>query len=115
MLPYRVGKPAVLTAFGLVTEDNAPFFVPFNSTIAPFNGTVPADGNVTVSRLSKRASAGVSDSEQDDAYTAWITAAANAGVSGAMQYQVRTFTVYSLSLSGVLSSFLLLTSKSGET
>lgn len=31
-----VGKPAALTGFGLVTQSNAPAFVPFNSTTAPF-------------------------------------------------------------------------------
>lgn len=31
-----VGKPAALTGFGLVTQSNAPAFVPFNSTSAPF-------------------------------------------------------------------------------
>ncbi|KAG6820366.1 hypothetical protein H0H93_001558 [Arthromyces matolae] len=29
-------KPVSLTGFGLVTQSNAPFFVPFNSTVAPF-------------------------------------------------------------------------------
>ncbi|KDQ51409.1 glycoside hydrolase family 5 protein, partial [Jaapia argillacea MUCL 33604] len=31
------GKPMALGAFGLVTQHNAAFFVPFNSTIAPFS------------------------------------------------------------------------------
>lgn len=32
----RFGKPIILSGFGLVTQDNAPSFVPFNSTVAPF-------------------------------------------------------------------------------
>jgi hypothetical protein len=43
-----VGKPSVLTGFGLVTQDNAPYFVPFNSTVAPF-------ANATVEKQSMRA------------------------------------------------------------
>jgi mannan endo-1,4-beta-mannosidase len=31
-----VGKPSILTGFGLVTQSNAPNFVPFNTTVAPF-------------------------------------------------------------------------------
>lgn len=33
---FRYMKPVSLLAFGLVTQGNAPDFVPFNSTIAPF-------------------------------------------------------------------------------
>lgn len=32
----RFNKPVALTGFGLVTQNNAPNFVPFNSTQAPF-------------------------------------------------------------------------------
>ena len=31
-----VGKPAALTGFGLVTQSNAPAYVPFNATSAPY-------------------------------------------------------------------------------
>lgn len=82
---FRVGKPTIMNAFGIVTQDNAPFFVPFNSTIAPFNGTVPPPSK-------KRQAApvvnfGVTNAQQDDAYTQWVTAAAQNGVAGAVQYQ----------------------------
>ncbi|KAH8117603.1 glycoside hydrolase family 5 protein [Phellopilus nigrolimitatus] len=84
----QVGKPAVLTAFGLVTQDNAPFFVPFNTTIAPFNNTTPPSSNTSAGlRARADASYGASDAQQDSAYTAWLQAAAAAGVGGAVQYQ----------------------------
>lgn len=63
-----VGKPAVLTAFGLVTQANAPDFVPFNSTVAPF-----ASEN-----LAKRQSTlgyGVTDQQQATTYTTWLDSA----------------------------------------
>lgn len=97
-----MGKPSVLTAFGLVSNDNAPFFVPFNSTIAPFNNTVPASLNST-SILQKRnptptrvmprqasqaiTTFGATNGELDDAFSQWLTTAAGSGVSGAAQYQ----------------------------
>ena len=81
-----------MNAFGIVTQDNAPFFVPFNSTIAPFNGTVPPSSSSPAKAKKKRQNApvvsfGVTNAQQDDAYTQWVTAAAQNGVSGAVQYQ----------------------------
>lgn len=35
----RVGKPVVLTGFGLVSQDNLPSFVPFNATSAPYSSS----------------------------------------------------------------------------
>jgi hypothetical protein len=35
----RLGKPEALLAFGLVTKDNFPFFVPFNGIAIPPAGT----------------------------------------------------------------------------
>jgi len=32
----RFGKPVTMNAVGLVTQQNAPDFVPFNTTVAPF-------------------------------------------------------------------------------
>ncbi|KAI5122966.1 hypothetical protein M0805_006845 [Coniferiporia weirii] len=86
-LAQQVGKPTVLTAFGLVTNDNAPFFVPFNTTIAPFNNTTPIDNSTSSLRRRDSTSFGVSNQQVDDAYTQWITAAAEAGINGAIQYQ----------------------------
>ena len=41
----RFNKPVALTGFGLVTQNNAPDFVPFNSTQAPF-GPDPRMSNI---------------------------------------------------------------------
>jgi mannan endo-1,4-beta-mannosidase len=81
-----VGKPSVLTGFGLVTQDNAPYFVPFNSTVAPF-------ANATVEKQSMRArqsadiSYGVTNTEQTDTYSTWLNTGIAAGVNGLVQYQ----------------------------
>lgn len=75
-----VGKPAVLTAFGLVTQANAPDFVPFNSTVAPF-----ASEN-----LAKRQSTlgyGVTDQQQATTYTTWLDTGIASGLNGIVQYQ----------------------------
>ncbi|KAG1789858.1 glycoside hydrolase family 5 protein [Suillus plorans] len=75
-----VGKPAVLTAFGLVTQANAPDFVPFNSTVAPF-----ASEN-----LAKRQSTlgyGVTDQQQATTYTTWLNTGIASGLNGIVQYQ----------------------------
>ncbi|KAG1827299.1 glycoside hydrolase superfamily [Suillus subaureus] len=71
-----VGKPSVLTGFGLVTQTNAPSFVPFNSTVAPF---ADADPNPT--------SYGVTSQEQADTYTSWLDTGIAAGLNGIVQYQ----------------------------
>ncbi|KAG1890996.1 glycoside hydrolase family 5 protein [Suillus subluteus] len=70
-----VGKPAVLTGFGLVTQTNAPYFVPFNSTVAPF----ATDENST--------GYGVTSQEQASTYTSWINTGIAAGLNGIVQYQ----------------------------
>ena len=70
----------MLTAFGVVTNDNLPFFVPFNETTPPF----PNGVNSSVSTLQKRIDAvngGVTNTEQNTMYTTWIQAAAQQGVS----------------------------------
>ncbi|EJD06057.1 glycoside hydrolase family 5 protein [Fomitiporia mediterranea MF3/22] len=89
-IAQQVGKPTVMTAFGLVTQDNLPFFVPFNSTNAPFNNTNPLNATTTVKKRQANpaaATAGVSNAQLVDAYSQWINAAAQAQLGGAMQYQ----------------------------
>jgi len=56
-----LGKPMTMTGFGLVTQDNVPSFVPFNSTSAP---SVSSTTSGTVS--------GVTDEQRDDAYMQWL-------------------------------------------
>ncbi|KAG5652740.1 hypothetical protein H0H81_003881 [Sphagnurus paluster] len=60
------GKPVSLTGFGLVTKDNAPYFVPFNNTVAPY--APDQESQPTVPEQSY----GVTDEERDEAYRQWI-------------------------------------------
>jgi mannan endo-1,4-beta-mannosidase len=71
-------KPTIMTGFGLVTQQNAPAFVPFNTTIAPFgpDNTAPVQQPF-----------GVTDAERDDAYVQWLQAGLNGGLQGMIQYQ----------------------------
>ncbi|KIK57840.1 glycoside hydrolase family 5 protein [Collybiopsis luxurians FD-317 M1] len=71
-------KPVTLTGFGLVTQDNAPFFVPFNTTIAPF---------ASQSTTNTTQNFGVTDSQQATAYSSWLNAGITSGISGLIQYQ----------------------------
>ncbi|TFK42587.1 glycoside hydrolase family 5 protein [Crucibulum laeve] len=76
------GKPVSLTGFGLVTQGNAPFFVPFNSTVAPFGpDQVPESGT------SQQQPFGVTDAQRDDAYSQWLNAGLINGLQGMIQYQ----------------------------
>ena len=79
-----------MSAFGLVTDANLPFFVPFNSTIAPFNTSTTSTSTALTRRQSSSASTdgvGVTSSQVDDAYTSWLQTAASSSVAGAGQYQ----------------------------
>jgi len=68
----RFGKPVALTGFGLVSNDNLPFFVPFNSSAAPFaNATTSSQGFGTAPQNSSQA-IGVSNEQQVDAYNQWV-------------------------------------------
>lgn len=73
------GKPISLSAFGLVTQENAPQFVPFNSTVAPFSNATGSGQNIQPY--------GVTDQQRDDAYAQWIQAGIEAGLQGIIQYQ----------------------------
>lgn len=52
-----------MSAFGLVTQNNAPVFVPFNSTTPALNST------------SDSVQGFVTDSQRDDAYQQWLNGA----------------------------------------
>ncbi|KDR81606.1 hypothetical protein GALMADRAFT_239658 [Galerina marginata CBS 339.88] len=73
------GKPVTLTGFGLVTQTNSPFFVPFNTSQAPFG---PDSGSSQTQQPF-----GVTDQQRDDAYSQWLTAGLNSGLQGMLQYQ----------------------------
>ena len=99
-----VGKPLVVTGFGLVTQDNFPFFVPFNSSV-PVQSVASDNSSTTVASGLATATNGVTDDQRDQAYTQWLNgkspgeilcgrclqvsllAGINAGLSGLMQYQ----------------------------
>jgi mannan endo-1,4-beta-mannosidase len=72
----RSGKPVALTGFGLVTQRNAPSFVPVNTTVAPFR-----DVPVTTESF------GVTETQRDDAYTQWLGAGISGGLQSMLQYQ----------------------------
>ncbi|KAJ7709912.1 glycoside hydrolase family 5 protein [Mycena rosella] len=77
------GKPVSLTGFGLVTQDNAPSFVPFNSTVAPFAND--QFGNLTSSPT--QLPFGVTDQQRNDAYAQWLQQGIFSGLAGMIQYQ----------------------------
>jgi len=79
------GKPMTLTGFGLVTQNNAPAFVPFNSTQAPFGSNPPPTARVAARQATQ--SFGVTDAQRDDAYAQWLQAGLTVGLSGMSQYQ----------------------------
>ncbi|KIJ69403.1 glycoside hydrolase family 5 protein [Hydnomerulius pinastri MD-312] len=75
-----VGKPVALTGFGLVTQMNAPNFVPFNMTTAPY----ASDAS---SAAATNSTYGVTNQQQTDAYSTWLDAGISSGVNGIFQYQ----------------------------
>ncbi|KAH7914659.1 glycoside hydrolase family 5 protein [Hygrophoropsis aurantiaca] len=76
-----VGKPVTLTGFGLVTQENAPYFIPFNMTTAPY-GPAPTQATATAN-----STYGVTDQQQASAYTTWLNTGIAAGLNGIIQYQ----------------------------
>ncbi|KAG6900896.1 hypothetical protein C0993_010015 [Termitomyces sp. T159_Od127] len=73
-------KPVVCTGFGLVTQRNSPFFVPFNSINASFAPDSTTSMNATQPF-------GVTDTQRDDAYKQWIQQGILGGLQGMFQYQ----------------------------
>jgi len=78
--PY--GKPVVCTGFGLVTQNNAPDFVPFNSTLVA-NSLVTSH----VALKGSSSSPFVTDSQRNQAYQQWLQAGIKNGIDGMLQYQ----------------------------
>lgn len=72
------GKPIALTGFGLVTQDNVPDFVPFNST---------KDVTSTSAPDSQPSTTGITDDQRDSAYQQWLQGGISDGINGMMQYQ----------------------------
>ncbi|KAL4067621.1 glycoside hydrolase family 5 protein [Scleroderma citrinum] len=63
-----VGKPLIMTSFGLVTQANSADFVPFNMSTAidPYGAT---------------------NQQQIDAYSTWLNSSVSSNVAGMIQYQ----------------------------
>ncbi|KAG6897570.1 hypothetical protein C0992_000158 [Termitomyces sp. T32_za158] len=74
------GKPVLFTGFGVVTQNNTPFFVPFNETMPPFgpNSQMPVNATQPFN---------VTDDQRDQLYEQWIEAAIHAGIQGVFPYQ----------------------------
>ncbi|KAF5373898.1 hypothetical protein D9758_000572 [Tetrapyrgos nigripes] len=85
----RVNKPVALTGFGLVTQDNLPFFVPFNVSTAPFaNDTTSSQGfGASSAPVTSNQTVGVTNEQQVDAYSQWLNTGIVNGLQGMMQYQ----------------------------
>ncbi|KAK0197116.1 glycoside hydrolase family 5 protein [Armillaria mellea] len=81
------GKPVALTAFGLVSQEHAPDFVPFNTTVAPFATNPQGTSNTTASSQSSNSTFGVTSAQRTQAYSAWLDAGITSGLAGIMQYQ----------------------------
>ncbi|KAF8582695.1 glycoside hydrolase family 5 protein [Ramaria rubella] len=86
------GKPVSVTGFGLVSQDNAPEFTPFNSS-QPF---FPVNTTTTEPEIPAPTALGVgveegqmplTDSQQVTAYQQWIQAMIDGEVAGITQYQ----------------------------
>ncbi|KAG7452522.1 glycoside hydrolase [Guyanagaster necrorhizus] len=86
-LSATFGKPIALTAFGLVSQEHAPDFVPFNSTVAPFAADSSNSSNTTTSNETSNSTFGVTSSERTQAYSTWLDAGITSGLAGIMQYQ----------------------------
>ncbi|KAJ3531423.1 hypothetical protein NMY22_g8165 [Coprinellus aureogranulatus] len=70
------GKPITLNAFGLVTQDNAASFAPFDGSSAPFG----SDGTT-------QTPFGVTNDQRTEAYRSWIDTGLNSGLTNVIQYQ----------------------------
>ncbi|KAF6765198.1 glycoside hydrolase family 5 protein [Ephemerocybe angulata] len=75
------GKPITLNAFGLVTQQNAPYFQPFNGSPPPTTAPSGPDGTGTQQPY------GVTNAQRDSAYSSWIGTANDAGLKNVVQYQ----------------------------
>lgn len=74
------GKPVTLSGIGIVTQENAPDFVPFNTTVAPFasdanTGTTPGQQPFAT------------NAQASDALNQWLNAGVINGIQGMIQYQ----------------------------
>jgi len=78
-----IGKPVILTGFGLVTQGNLQQFVPFNAESpaekSPHKGWKRQDSGTV--------GTGATQQQINTAYTSWLQTGFQGGVSGMSQYQ----------------------------
>ncbi|KXN89264.1 Mannan endo-1,4-beta-mannosidase F [Leucoagaricus sp. SymC.cos] len=77
------GKPVTLSSVGLVTQQNAQAFVPFNTSVAPF----AADTSSTASGLPPQQQPFATQAQASDALSQWLQAGVLGGIQGMIQYQ----------------------------
>ncbi|KAI0302022.1 glycoside hydrolase superfamily [Russula brevipes] len=78
-----IGKPLVLTAFGLVTSDNVQQFVPFTA----MHPLVKSPHGAQKRQNTGTVGAGASQEQRDNAYSSWGQAGTQSGLGGVTQYQ----------------------------
>ena len=67
-LSHSVGKPMILSAFGIVSQNNTASFIPFNQSVTPsVEETTPSANGVGVQAVN------ATDMQQVQAYSQWIT------------------------------------------
>ncbi|KAK7446367.1 hypothetical protein VKT23_014573 [Stygiomarasmius scandens] len=81
----RFGKPVALTGFGLVSNDNLPFFVP-STLLPPHLQTLQPAASFGTAPQSSSQAIGVSNEQQVDAYNQWVNTGIVNGLQGMMQY-----------------------------
>ena len=93
------GKPSLLGGFGIVTEENLPFFVPVNSTepaaqsesYSFFELTSTHIANCypfpSIAGLRRRQSIGISSAQEQSVFAAWVGAGSTFGLGGVSHWQ----------------------------
>ncbi|KDQ56016.1 glycoside hydrolase family 5 protein [Jaapia argillacea MUCL 33604] len=84
------GKPVALTGFGLVTQNNLRYYVPFNTTVAPFASSFShkLPWIMTVLNRKRQASSFANDDQLNDANNQCFADGQSGDVGAVSQYQV---------------------------
>jgi mannan endo-1,4-beta-mannosidase len=82
-----VGKPVVLSAFGLVTQSNLNDFVPFNMTYAPYTSSTAAMEVTAVAIDATATTNFANNAQQEQGYTSFMQMGLSAGLAGTVVNQ----------------------------
>jgi len=82
-----VGKPVVLSAFGLVTQSNLNDFVPFNMTYAPYASSTAAMEVTAVAIDATATTNFANNAQQEQGYTSFMQMGLSAGLAGTVVNQ----------------------------